>query len=180
MGTRKENGTIDKMDYSIIVITLCLIILFGLVAWLAEEGVWNIFEVPEKYQSFETERENFSDYEPSDRAEIYSVSGGEADLFKEVIFDPHILIPPTEKQFIVVTLKEPDKIESFTVLLEDEKGIYKKDFYRFLELDEMASYIIKWTPEEIIASKYYPVIFEYETVGGKTKSMKLFWHSKFN
>ena len=169
-----------KIDYSIFIIALCLLILFGLIFWLAEEGIWGIFEVPDKYESCQIIEEDFSDYEPSDRAEIYSVSGGEADLFKEVIFDPHILTPPTEEQFIVVTLKEPDKIEGFTVVLEDEKGTYRKNFYRFLELDGMASYIIKWTPKEIIASKYYPVIFEYETFEGETNFMKLFWHSEFN
>jgi len=169
-----------KIDYSIFIISLCLIILFGLIFWLAEEGIWSIFEIPGKYQPCQTAQEDFSDYEPSDRAEIYSVSGGEADLFKEVIFDPHILTPPTEEQFIVVTLKEPDKVENFTAVLEDEKGTYKKDFYRFLELDGMASYIIKWTPEQIIASKYYPVIFEYKTIEGETNFMKLFWHSKFD
>ena len=177
---QKKSEIDNRLNYSIIIITLCLIILFGLVSWLAEEGIWNIFEIPAKYQSCETTEDNFVNYEISDRAEIYSVSGGEEDLFKEVIFDPHILTPPTEEQFIVVTLKQPDKIESFTIVLEDEKGIYTKDFYRFLELDGMASYIIKWTPEEIIASKYYSVIFEYKTIEGETNFMKLFWHSKFD
>ena len=163
-----------------------MIILLGLVSWLAEEGIWYIFEAPEnsaEYQPCETTEQGLAIYEPSDRAEIYSVSGGGADLFKEVIFDPRILTPPTEEQLIVVTLKEPDepdKIKNFTIILEDEQGTYQKEFQRFLELEGMASYIIKWTPEEIIASKYYPVIFEYETIAGETNFMKLFWHSKFD
>ena len=73
-----------------------------------------------------------------------------------------------------------DNVKSFTITVEDESGIYQKEARRSLELEGMASYIIKWEPREIIGSKYYPVIFEYETFDGKTNFMKLYWHSKFD
>jgi len=147
-----------KKGYLLIAIALCLVILSSFI----------ICELREK------------EYEPSDRAEIYSISGGESGLFKEVIFDPYILTSSSEKQFIVVTLKDLDKIKNFTIILENEKGNYKKKFRQFSETEGMVTYIVNWTPKEIISSKYYPVIFEYTTIEAETNSMKLFWHSKLD
>jgi len=147
-----------KKGYLLIAIALCLVILSSFIIWALREKQYN----------------------PSDRAEIYSISGGESGLFKEVIFDPYILTSSSEKQFIVVMLKDLDKIKNFSVILEDEEGTYKKKFRQFSEIEGIVTYIVNWTPKEIISSKYYPVIFEYITIKGETNSMKLFWHSKLD
>jgi len=162
-----------KRNFLILAIALSIIIILaGLTFWTTREqgGLSQINDDSEA---------DFSNYQISDRGEIFSVSGGDDCLYKEVIFDPYIM-DGAEEQFLVVTLKEPDKIRLITAKTKDEQGNSTLFLKRSLELEGMASFIAKWKPEEVISSKYYPIEFEYETIDGRTDSMTLQWHTKFD
>jgi hypothetical protein len=117
--------------------------------------------------------------ELSDRTEIFSVSGAEADNFLEVIFDP-FEVEEGERQKIIVTLKNPGEIQSFKAILKDEDNIQEKEFKQVLLQKErnQASYQIIWQPQRLVSAKSYPVEFEYLTKSGEKNEMTLFWHTE--
>jgi len=161
-------------EYTGVFIALGIIILLGLYIWLAQ-----VFDWPEFSFDVAEPEARLEEYVISDRAEIFSVSGGSSGHFKEVIFDPYIVLPPTETQHIVVTLKNPDEIKDFKIKLEDEIGTYEQSFCVYKEMVGKTSYIIKWDPQGLIYSKYYPIEVYYTTHADEVNSMGLYWHSEF-
>jgi len=140
-----------KKDYYQIIIAIILILLLGSLLLI----------------------DNNPSTEKEDRSETYYISGKGAGLFGHIMFNPYVISPLGEKQEIIAFMKNPELIEKFTITLEDEQEVHTKEV-----IGDNGFYKIEWEPKELIYSKYYPVIFKYETFNGDSDFIKLFWKSK--
>ncbi len=156
-----------------LVILLLLVIAAGAYFFLGEEINTSRESSPQSDSSQQVDSKPSVEEQLSDRADTFSVSGEQAELFSKVVFNPFYL-NPGETQQLFLKLHNPEQVEKATAEVEDGTGSKKLTLERMETADMGVVFTAEWTPKQVRGGETYPIEFSYTSKDGQNE-LTLHW-----
>ena len=120
------------------------------------------------------------EYQPSERAETFSISGKESfpKFVKEIVIDPSVGVKEGEKQFISIWVEDPQGIKKVSVNLFMVEYEYNLELKLVGGTEQNGKWTTSWITKDISIGAIYRLKFEAESTEGKTNSLTLFWQNR--
>jgi len=181
MKQKKSKKIDDKLNYSITIISLALIILLGFIFWMTEDMGWFIGIKDQPYEKVSAPSVPDKPYVPSEEASFFNVSGGGDDypmFIKQVMVDS-LTVKMGDKQCFSVWVKDPSGIQK--VLMEVTTDSERKSFdMKLVEgTEEEGEWLGCWKVEEVSPTHNYLTYFSViSSQDAKQKRIKIVWSTE--